>query len=157
MTAKNVGPPAWFREWLRRDRQAAAPGMSAKDAKAVLTKPEIRAAEKLIKRALQSRVLPFYPPEERLVLAILTANYSLQQRVRAKKSIGAAKAAAEYRRNHVNLLLRYVVDKRYRKNPNTTATVMTIVEWLDEIGIEASESQVRRDIHAALKSGPLPT
>jgi hypothetical protein len=34
---------------------------------------------------------------------------------------------------------------------------MKIVEWLDEIGIEASESQVRRDIHAALKLGPLPT
>jgi hypothetical protein len=149
--------PKWFRERLRQDRLAAEPGMSAKDAKAVLTQPEIHAAEKFLEHTLRPRGLPIYTWEERFALAILAANYSLQQRVRGKKSIGAAKAAAEYRRNHVNLLLRYVVDKRYRKNPNTTATVMKIVEWLDEIGIEASESQVRRDIHAALKLGPLPT
>ena len=45
--------------------------------------------------------------------------------------------------------------KRYREKPNELATVMKIIEWLDEIGIEASEPQVRRDIHAALNSGPL--
>jgi hypothetical protein len=32
---------------------------------------------------------------------------------------------------------------------------MKMIEWLDNIGIEASEPQVRRDIHEALKSGPL--
>jgi hypothetical protein len=51
----------------------------------------------------------------------------------------------------VNLLLRYVVDEKYRKNPKSLATVMKIVEWLDAIGIEASETQVRRDIGAVVK------
>jgi hypothetical protein len=134
---------------------AAEPGVSVKDAE--LTQAEIHAAEKLLERTLQPRAIPFYSPEERVVLAILAANYSQLQRARGKRSKGAAKTKAEYRRDHVNLLLRYVVDKRYRKNPNTTATVMEIVKWLDENGIEASESQVRRDIHTALKSGPLPT
>jgi hypothetical protein len=129
--------------------------MRAKDAE--LTQAEIREAEKLLKRALRPRAIPIYSPEERLVLAILAANYSRLQHARGKKSKGAAKAKAEYRRNHVNLLLRYVVDKRCRKNPNALATVMKIIDRLDEIGIEASEPQVRRDIHAALKSGPLPT
>jgi hypothetical protein len=87
----------------------------------------------------------------------LTADLSHRQRIKGKKSKGAAKAYAQYRRNHVNLLLRYVVDKRFRANPKTLPTVMKIIEWLDEIGIEASEPQVRRDIHTALKSGPLPT
>jgi hypothetical protein len=32
---------------------------------------------------------------------------------------------------------------------------MKIIELLDEWGIEASETQVRRDIDAALKLGPL--
>jgi hypothetical protein len=54
------------------------------------------------------------------------------------------------------LLLRYVVEKRYRDNPKALKTVMKIIEWLDDIGIEASEPQVRRDINAALKLGPLP-
>ncbi|HUZ32123.1 MAG TPA: hypothetical protein VMV19_08495 [Xanthobacteraceae bacterium] len=129
--------------------------MSAKDAKAVLTQPEIRAAEKLLERTLQPRAIPFYSPEERLVLAILAANYLLQQRVRGRRSIGAAKEKAKYREAHVNLLLRYVVDKKYRKDPTALATVMEIVKQLDEFGIEASEPQVRRDIHAALKLGPL--
>jgi hypothetical protein len=149
--------PKWFREWLRQDRLAAESGMSAKDAKAVLTQAEIRAAEKFLEHTLRWRALPVYTWEERFALAILTANYSLQQRVRGKKSIGAAKEKAEYRRNHVNLLLRYVVEKRYRDNPNSAATVMKIVEWLDDISIEASDPQVRRDIHAVLKLGPLPT
>ena len=34
---------------------------------------------------------------------------------------------------------------------------MAVIEWLDGTGIEASETQVRRDIEAALKLGPLPT
>ena len=148
--------PKWFREWLTQDRLAAEPGLSVKDAKAVLTQPEIRAAEKLLEHALRSRGLPDYTWEERFALAILVANYSLQQRVRGKKSIGPAKEKAEYRRNHVNLLLRYVVEKRYRDNPKALKTVMKIIEWLDDIGIEASEPQVRRDINAALKLGPLP-
>jgi hypothetical protein len=129
--------------------------MSAKDAN--LTFAEIRAAERLIGRALAPRAIPFYSPEERLVVAILAANYSRLQRARGKKSRGAVKEKAEYRKNHVNLLLRYVVAKRYRDRPNSAATVMKIVEWLDDIGIEASDPQVRRDIHAALKRGSLPT
>ena len=140
---------------IEKRRPAAQLGMSVKDAN--LTHAEIHTAEKLIERALRPRALPAYTPEERLVLAILVANYSRLQRARAKRSKGVAKVQAEYRRNVVNLLLRYVVDKRYRKNPNTTSTVMKIVERLDENGIEASKSQVRRDIHTALKSGPLPT
>ena len=129
--------------------------MSVKDAE--LTQGEIRVAARLVERALQPRGIPFYSPEERMVLAILAANYSLLQRGRGKKSKGAAKAKAEYRRNHVNLLLRYVVEKRYREHPNSLATVMKIVDCLDGTGIEASEPQVRRDIHTALKLGPLPT
>ena len=41
------------------------------------------------------------------------------------------------------------------KTRTRSPTVMKMIEWLDNIGIEASESQVRRDIHEALKSGPL--
>ena len=130
-------------------------GSAAKDAE--LTQAEIHAAGKLIERALQLRGYKFYSPEERLVLAVLVANYSQQQRARGKKSRGGATKKAEYRKGHVNLLLRYVVNKKYRERPTTLATVMKIIEWLDVIGIEASEPQVRRDIGAALKSGPLPT
>lgn len=100
-----------------------------------LTQAEIHAAEHLLKCALQPRVLPFYSPEERLALAILAANYSQLQRARGKKSRGPAKEQAEYRRNHVNMLLRYVVEKQYRQKPNSLATVMKIVDWLDGIGI----------------------
>jgi hypothetical protein len=133
--------------------------MNANEWKDLLTPDEIRAAEKLINRALQPRVLPVYSPGERFALAILAANLSLLQRARGKKSKGAAKKAAEYRRQHVNLLLRHVVDKKYRKTAETAnelGTVMKIIDWLDSMSIEASESQVRRDIHAALNSGPLP-
>lgn len=112
-------------------------------------------AEDLVMRALRPRGLPYYSPEERLVLAILVAHMRLQQRARGKKSKGAAKQRAEYRRNHVNALLRYVVEKRYRKDPHSLRTIMKMIEWLDNIEIEASELQVRRDIHEALKSGPL--
>jgi hypothetical protein len=122
-----------------------------------LTKAQIHAAEKLLLRALQWRAIPSYSAEEHLVLAILAAYFSYQQRVRGKKSKGALKKKAECRRQHVNLLLRYVVSEKYRSAPNSNATVMKIVTWLDEIGIEASESQVRRDIHDALKLGPLST
>ena len=131
-------------------------GIAAKDAE--LTQAEIYAAGKLVERALQRRAgYKFYPPEERLVLAILAANYSQQQSARGKKGRRAEKERAELRRGHVNLLLRYVVDKKYRDRPKSLATVMKLIEWLDGINIEASESQVRRDIHAALESGPLPT
>jgi hypothetical protein len=123
----------------------------------VPTQAEIDTARKLIERALRPRALPVYSAEERVVLAIVVAHHSILQRARGKKSRGAAKKQAEHRRNQVNLLLRYVIGKRYRENPNTTATVMKIIEWLDGIGIVASEPQVRRDIHAALNSGPLPT
>jgi hypothetical protein len=128
---------------------------SAAPVHARLTPDEIHAAEELIDRALRPRAL--YSTEERLVLAVLAANYSRLQRARGKKSKGQAKKDAEYRRNHVNLLLRHVVDQRYRNDPKSLATVMKIVEWLDKIGIEASEPQVRRDIREALKLGPLPS
>ena len=121
-----------------------------------LTPVEIRTAEILVERVLWPGPIP-YSPMERVALAILAVHLSYQQRARGKKSKGRAKTKAEYRRAHVNLLLRYVVEKRYRENPNSLMTVMKIVDWLDGIGIEASEPQVRRDIHTALKSGPLPT
>lgn len=136
-------------------RRAAELGTRAKDAE--LTQVDIRTAEILLERTLQPRAIPVYSPVERLVLAILAANYSQLQRARGKKGRAAAKAAAEYRRNHVNMLLRYVVEKRYRDDPTSLKTVMKIVDLLDGIGIEASDPQVRRDIHAALKLGPLPT
>jgi hypothetical protein len=54
-------------------------------------------------------------------------------------------------------LLRYVIAQKYRDKPNSLETVMKIVEWLDTAcGIEASETQVRRDIHAVLELGTLP-
>jgi len=120
-----------------------------------LTQSGIDAAKELILKALQPRALPHYSDEEIKVLAILEGYISLVQQAKAKRSKGEAKTKADYRRNHVNLLLRYVVDKRYREKPKSLAKVMKIIERLDEIDIEASETQVRRDIHAALKSGPL--
>jgi hypothetical protein len=124
--------------------------------KAELTPAEIRAAEAILERALIWRALPDYSPEERWALAILVAD----QKARGKKSKSPAKRQAEYRRNRVNLLLRYVVDKKYRgdeKTARSLKTVMIILDWLDTTGIEASETQVRRDIEDALKRGPLPT
>jgi hypothetical protein len=122
-----------------------------------LTQAELRAAKKLLAGALEWRALPIYSPEERLVLAILAADHSRLQSARGKKSKGAAKEKAKYRRLHVNVLLRSVLEKRYRQDATSLATVMKIVDLLDGYGIEASEPQVRRDIHAALKLGPLPT
>ena len=122
-----------------------------------LTPDEIRAAEAILERALCWRALPDYSSEERLVLAILAAHLSGQQRIRGKKSKNAEKVQAERRRGHVNLLLRYVVKQECRDDPKSLKTVMTIVDWLDAAcGIEASEPQVRRDIHAVLEQGPLP-
>ena len=132
--------------------------MSAKDPKDPnLTPAEIRLADELIQRALRPRAVGFYSSEERLVLAILTANYSRLQRARGKKSKGIAKEKAEYRKKHVNILLRYVVEKRYRRRSHFARMLDQPVEWLTDSCIEASESQVRRDIHAALELGPLPT
>jgi hypothetical protein len=122
-----------------------------------LTQEEIAFAEKLVIHALNWRGLGYFDYEARSALAILAANYRLQQRVRGKKSKGAAKERAGYRRDRVDLFLRYVVDKKYRDNPTSLATVMEIIYWLDIHHIEASESQVRRDIHAALTRGALPT
>src|SRR5262249_7836040 len=84
--------------------------------------------------------------------------YRLQQRARGKKSKGAAKELARHRRDLVNLFLRYVVDEKYRKDPTSGATIMEIINLLDTAvwhGIEASVPQVRRDIYAVLKRGPL--
>jgi hypothetical protein len=122
-----------------------------------LTQEEIASAEKLVIHALSWRGLGYFGYGARSVLAILAANYRLQQRARGKKSRGAAKERAELRRGRVNILLRYVVNKKYRERPTSSATIMEIIGWLDGLGDEASESQVRRDIHAALKRGPLPT
>lgn len=126
----------------------------AKDAE--LSSGEILAAKKLLDSALALRGVPYYSPEERLVLAILLAD----QKARGAKSKSPVKRQAEYRRNQVNLLLRHGLDKKYRRNDKvakSSVTVMAIIKRLDEIGIEASETQVRRDIEAALARGPLPT
>jgi|1186.fasta_scaffold477126_2 hypothetical protein len=122
-----------------------------------LTPAEMKRAEALLDRVLAWKALPDYSRVERLVLAILAANLSRQQRIRAKKSRTAQKLNVENRRNYVNLLLRYVLEQKCRDNPNSLKTVMTIVAWLDTAcGIEASEAQVRRDIHEVTKLGPLP-
>jgi hypothetical protein len=127
------------------------------DIDAHLTPGEIRTAEALLDSALAWRALPYYSPEERLVLAILAAHLSRQQRTRGKKSKNAKKLQAENRRGRVNLLLRYVIAQKYRDRPNSLETVMKIIEWLDTAcGVEANETQVRRDIHAVLELGPLP-
>ena len=122
---------------------------------AELTQAEIAAAANLVKQALHCRGFEYYSDEERGVLAILVAYHSYQQRARGKKGREAAKEQANYRRADVNFLLRFIVNKKYRQKPKTAATVMKIIELLDEWGIEASETQVRRDIDAALKLGPL--
>jgi hypothetical protein len=80
------------------------------------------------------------------------------QKMRGKKSKSPEKRQAEYRRNRVNLLLRYVINKKYRRDEKvakSAKTIMAIIDWLDATGIEASETQVRRDIEAALALGPL--
>lgn len=72
--------------------------------------------------------------------------------------MSAAKRAAAFRRDRVNLLLRYVLEKKYRKDKKAATsnrTVMKLIQWLDDTGIVATVSQVRRDIHEALKRGPL--
>jgi hypothetical protein len=124
---------------------------------AELTPEEMRSAEALLDKALAWRALPDYSPEERLAIAILAASLTRQQSIRGKKSKNAAKLQAENRRQHVNLLLRYVVKQKYRDDPNSLKTVMKIVDWLDKAcRIEAGEAQVRRDIHRVLELGPLP-
>jgi hypothetical protein len=126
------------------------------DIDANLTPAEMRTAEALLDSALAWRALPDYSPTDRLVLAILAAQLSRQQRDRGKKSKNAEKLMAKKRRERVNLLLRYVVRQKYRDDPNSLETVMTIVDWLDAAcGMEASEAQVRRDIRAVLELGPL--
>ena len=123
--------------------------------RAGLTQAGIAAAGKLVEQALHLRGYEYYSDEELGVLAILIAYHSFQQRARGKKGRIAAKEKANYRRVDVNFLLRFIVNKKYRQKPKSLATVMKIIELLDEWGIEASETQVRRDIDAALKLGPL--
>jgi hypothetical protein len=134
-------------------------GLSARADHAGLTQAEIRSAGRLVDRALAERALPVYSLEERMVLAILVADLSRQQRLRGKKSRSAAVQNAAFRRDRVNLLLRYVLEKKYRKDRKaaiSNRTVMKLIEWLDETGIVATDRQVRLDIHDALKRGPLP-
>ena len=118
-----------------------------------LTEAEILAADKLIERAM--RPAGVYDPDERWARAILVANFSREQRARGIKGRSAEKAKAERRTNLVELLLRYVVDKKYRNKPTSAVTVAMIIDLLDSYGIEAGDPQVRRSISAALKRGPL--
>ena len=120
-----------------------------------LTQAGVAAAGKLVEQALHSRGYEYYSDEELGVLAILVAYHSFQQRARGKKGRIAAKEKTSYRRDDVNFLLRFVVNKKYRQKPKSLGAIMKIIELLDEGGIEASETQVRRDIDAALKLGPL--
>jgi hypothetical protein len=128
--------------------------LSAKDAG--LTTEEIRAGRQRIEKARRPRALPVYSAEERQTLAILQAELARRQSAKGKASRTADVARVAYRRKHVNVLLRYVLDKKYREKPKSLGTVMKLIEWLDSIGIQASEPQVRRDIAAALESQPLP-
>jgi len=133
-------------------------GVRARADHAGLSQAEIRSAGRLVDRALTERALPVYSWEERMVLAILVADLSRQQRLRGKKSTSAAKRDAAFRRDRVNLLLRYVLDKKFRKDERAATsnrTVMKLIQWLDDTGIVATDTQVRRDIHEVLKRGPL--
>jgi hypothetical protein len=121
---------------------------------AELSPEEILAAERLLARAQAWRPIPDYSPEERWALAILVADL----KARGKKSKSPEKRLAEIRRTRVELLLRYVIDKKYRRDEKvakSAKTIMVIIDWLDGLGMEASETQVRRDIKAALAWGPL--
>jgi hypothetical protein len=122
-----------------------------------LTPAELRLGAALVESALKPRgVIPLYSPADRLVLAILAAHLSRQQSIRGKKSRSAPTRQVEGRRRSVNLLLRYVVGQKFRDDPASRRTVMEIVDWLDKAcGIQATEPQVRRDIHEALKLGAL--
>lgn len=122
-----------------------------------LSKAEIDYAKALIRRAKRPRALPVCSTEERLILAILAADLSLRQAAKGRQGSAKRSAPAQRRQAHVNILLRHVVHKRYRTAPRSAATRMEIIRQLDEIGIEASDTQVRRDIDATLKLGPLPT
>jgi hypothetical protein len=130
--------------------------MSESLKQANLTQEEIACAEKLVIHALSYRGLGYFGYEDRSVLAILDANFRLLQQARGRKSKGAVKERAELRRFRVNILLD-AVDEKYRKDPTSLATVMEIIDWLYGLGDEASEPQVRRSIHAALKLSPLST
>jgi hypothetical protein len=133
-------------------------GVRARADHAGLSQAEIRSAGRLVDRALTERALPVYSWEERMVLAILVADLSRQQRLRGQKSTSAAKRDAAFRRDRVNLLLRYVLDKKFRKDERAATsnrTVMKLIQWLDDTGIVATDTQVRRDIHEVLKRGPL--
>jgi hypothetical protein len=125
--------------------------------RAGLTQAQIAAAGKLVEQALHLRGYEYYSDEELLVLAILVAYHSYQQRARGKKGREAAKEEVGRRRSFVNFFLRFIVEKKYRQKPNSLATVMKIIDLLDGFEIEASEPQVQRDIRAILRIVPLPT
>jgi hypothetical protein len=127
--------------------------VSAKEAG--LTPDEIRIGRQRVEQALKRRALPYYSAEERETLAVLRGELSRRQSAKGKARRAKEVAQVANRRQQVDLLLRYVVDEKYRKKPKSLATVMKIVDWLDGIGIPASETQVRRDIAASLKSEPL--
>ena len=149
----NIGRSSKKAKERESDSMFQEPRDAAK--RAGLTQAGIAAAGKLVEQALHRRSYEYYSDEELGVLAILVAYHSYQQRARGKKGREAAKEQANYRRADVNFLLRFIVNKKYRQKPKTAATVMKIIELLDEWGIEATETQVRRDIAAALELGPL--
>jgi len=118
-----------------------------------LTNFDIDAAKELIIQALHPGAIR--TPEELQVLAILEAYISLVQQAKGRRSKGKLKEKAERRRCHVNLLLRYKLENRLREAPTGAETLMKLIEWLDILGIEASVTQVRRDVQAVLSLGPL--
>jgi hypothetical protein len=120
-----------------------------------LTQSDVDAAKELILQAMHPGAIR--TPEELGVLAILEAYISLVQQAKGKRSKGAGKTKAAVIRFHVNRLLRTVLDMRFRKEPTSAATIMKIIEGLDLVGIEASESQVRRAIYSAVELAPIPT
>ena len=151
----NIGRSSKKAKERESDSMFQEPRDAAK--RAGLTQAGIAAAGKLVEQALHRRGYEYYSDEELGVLAILVAYHSYQQRARGKKGRQPAKEKVECRRSFVNFFLRFVVEKKYRQDPKSLATVMKIIDLLDGFEIEASEPQVRRDIRAILRIAPLPT
>ncbi|MCP4309480.1 MAG: hypothetical protein GY788_32315 [bacterium] len=121
--------------------------------KAQLTPCEERMGRHLVDSVHKTRDLglPYYSDAERMTVAILRAELSRQQSIKGKKGRAKITAEVDFRRQRVNILLRYVIPQTYRDDPTSEKTVMYIVDFLDSLGMEASNTQVRRDIKWALK------
>lgn len=109
--------------------------------------------EALLRGAL-SKAIPETRDEE-LALAVWEASRSRVQSDVAKAGRGEATRRATRRINHVDIILRYLLDRKYRSHPKSARTIQRIRELLHEIGIEARESTIRRDVNKALLRGPL--